>query len=313
MRGVMGTRYEFLSRGAVPVDDSPGHSNYFAPLSEEHDPRLFEPGTDRLREDVRQDLLRALFDFWSRHYSHPEDWGHAWIAGSALSKQWSEGPDGKGDLDVLVGVDLEAFSRWHRVRVSEADIAREMNELFRAELWPAMADYRGQFEVTFYLNPRTGSDIRKINPYAAYNLRTGQWDVTPIELPDTWSEDVVPQPVRHAIDEEIKRAREIVERYGQLVRELAVAPEGPRRVNLMRSLGHTVAQATALFETIHSERRHAFQGRFGVPGEGYLDYHNFRWQMHKQAGTRDALSAIRRVGREAEVRFSTENYGAHIV
>ena len=51
--GRMGTRYEFLGEFARPVEPAVGHSNYFRPPQDEHDPRLFEEGSNVVREQIR--------------------------------------------------------------------------------------------------------------------------------------------------------------------------------------------------------------------------------------------------------------------
>lgn len=312
MRGRMGTRYEFIEDFARPIDPDPGASNFFSAPQEEHDPRLFEPHSDMVKEEIRFELLNALYSFWEMKYNAPREWSTAWIAGSALGSQWSTSKDGKGDLDVLIGVDMTNFFR-HNPRLKafpEKVIASHMNDEFREELWPAMEDYRGQFEVTFYVNPKTGTDIRNINPYAAYNLTTAEWDVRPVDLPVDWSEEHIPEDWKRAINAEIERAREIIGRYNAAARAIATAPSGPARTNLAAQLGQIVEQASALFDDIHAERRMAFQGRFGVKGAGFLDYYNYRWQMHKRAGTSKDLIAIRKVGKAVASEHATAVYGA---
>lgn len=316
MRGRMGTRYEFMNEFAQPVEPVEGHSSYFSTPSDTLDPRVFIEGTDKMRPEIREELLQTLYDFWDERYEGARSWSEVWIAGSAVSQSWSEGPDGKGDLDVLLGIDMPVFFQHNpsMKSFSEKVVARHMNNEFREELWPQLADYRGgEFEVTFYVNPSTGRDIRRINPYAAYNLRTDTFDVPPVELPEDWGEQHVPREWWPAIQAEIHQAHELVERYNALARELAHMPEGtPQRVNTAARLDLVVDQATALYEGIHADRRNAYQGRFGVPGQGFFDFYNFRWQQHKSHGTGAMLNSIRGVGRKVEEQRQTARYGSPV-
>jgi hypothetical protein len=302
----MGTRYDQLGERLFPIEPDEGGSNYFRPEKEGLDPRLFEG--DRLRPEVRSHLLGALLDFWGPRYVDPSQWAHVWIAGSALTRQWSD--EGLGDLDVLVGVDLPTFYlhnpgfRGH----PEAVIAREMNTELREELWPRMSDYNG-FEVTYYVNPRTGTDIKRINPYAAYSLTHDRFDVQPSGLPERWDYDSVPAEWRRAIEDEVALARRLIERYNETVRSVAGAPPGPRRVTLLNDLSRVSAQVESLYGSIHGDRRNAFQGAFGTGGQGFTDYFNFRWQMHKKFGTGPTLWRIREAYRKAEKKAQEERYG----
>lgn len=312
MRGRMGTRYEFLGELATPVEPAAGHSNYFSEVQSEHDPRLFEEGSDTVRPEIRLDLLNALYSFWEVKYSAPREWSTAWIAGSALGSQWSTDKNGKGDLDVLIGVDMPVFFKHHPHlrQFPEATIARHMNTQLREELWPAMEDYRGSFEVTFYVNPKTSTDIRNINPYAAYNLNTAAWDVRPVDLPESWGEEHIPEEWKRSVNAEIDRARTMIERYNSIGRSVSAAPEGPRKVTLLNELGQVIAQISDLYEDIHSQRRMAFQGRFGVKGQGFLDYYNFRWQMHKRAGTGPTMNQIKGIGKSVDEQHAIARYGS---
>lgn len=314
MTNRMGTRYEFLGQYAQEVEPDEGHSNYFRPPQDEHDPRLFEEGSNVVREEIRLELLNALYAFLEVRYAAPREWIYAWIAGSALTEQWSVDEQGKGDLDILLGIDMVKFYQ-HNPSMrsfSEKTIAGHVNTELREELWPVYADYRGQFEVTFYVNPSTGSDIRAINPYAAYNLLTASWDVEPQELPAGWSWERTPVEWRNAVTAEVEMAQGLIERYNQLAREVQAAPQGPRRVTLLNGLGQVVEQISALYEDIHANRRNAFQGRHGVQGHGFLDYYNFRWQMHKKFGTGKTLNQIRRIGKQVAEHHEVARYGGPV-
>jgi hypothetical protein len=314
MQHRMGTRYSELGAIARPVELAAGSSRYFTPLNEAgHDPKLFDPGTDHVRADIRSGVLKLLYDFWRARYRDPEAWSTVWIAGSALSHQWSADHAGLVDLDVLIGVDLTGFLQAHPDwrGFSEKAIAEHMNAEFRAGLTPHTSDWRG-FEATFYVNPGTGNDIRSINPYAAYNLTTDEWTVRPPDLGEDWGPDAVDPSWWAAVDAETARAQELVERYNSVAALVSVAPEGPRRVNLQRELGVIVDQVAAQYGVIHGERSRAFQGLGGIGGGGYLDYYNFRWQIFKKRGLQQTLNEIRKLGQSAQVSFAEQRYGAPI-
>lgn len=311
VRGRMGTRYEFLQEFARPVDLAEGHSGYFATPDEGLDPRLFIEGTEQMRPEIRTDLLRILYGYWETKYAAAEEWSEVWLAGSAVSYSWGERE--KGDLDVLIGIDLPVFFRHnpHLKAFPEKVLAQHMNAEFREDLWPMLEDYAGgAFEVTYYFNPSTGRDIRRINPYAAYNLKTDVFDVQPIDLPEDWGAHHIPDDWHAAVQAEIDRGRELVERYNTLARELQAAPEGPRRVNIASELGLVVDQISTFYEEMHADRRNAYQGRFGVKGEGFVDYFNFRWQAWKKSGIAQTMNAIRKTGNEVERERQTFLYGA---
>jgi hypothetical protein len=61
-------------------------------------------------------------------------------------------------------------------------------------------------------------------------------------------------------------------------------------------------QAEALFEEIHGNRRIAFS----AGGEGYYDFHNYRWQAGKRSGSIDKLRKIKEYGDE------TQQYGVEL-
>jgi hypothetical protein len=310
VRSRMGTRYEYLTEFARPVEPDAGGSGYFGAPAESLDPRLFIEGTEQLRPEIRIELLNVLEQFWATRYVDMDSWAHVWIAGSSITHQWAERTS-KGDIDVLIGIDMPVFfeRNQHLKAFPEKVVADHMNAEFREHLWPNMEDYfGGQFEVTYYFNPSTGTDIRRINPYAAYNLKTDQFDVRHV-VPDDWGEHHIPPEWNRAVEAEIEQAQGLIDRYNRLAREVAAAPDGPRRVNLTAELGTVVEQVSAFYENIHAERRNAYQGRFGVPGAGFFDYYNFRWQAFKKSGVGPTLNSIRRTGRDVERAQAEARYG----
>lgn len=302
----MGTPYGELYREVLDTNAelTPSSGGYFVAPKGELDDRLFEG--DRLRQDIRGHLLNMLYGFWNQRYADPQSWSTAWIAGSQITPQWRE----EGDLDILIGINMARFLKANpNFRgFPEKIVASHLNNEMREELW--VDDWMGAFEVTFYVNPKTGDDIRNINPYAAYNLSADEWTVLPPDLPEDWSEQSIPQPWRTSVESEIEQARQIVDRFEEARRSLAGVPnQSPGWTNAMHQMRLITEQAASLFESIHGERKRAFQGLAGVEGQGFHDYYNYRWQAHKKAGTVKALSAIRGAARAADNSLREERYG----
>jgi hypothetical protein len=293
----------FLSRVMKPVSPTPGESGYFSSPEDHLDPRLFEG--DRVREDVRQWILKRLYTFWGDRYHAPQDWSTVWIAGSGISYQWAAGR-GNGDLDILIGVDYDDF--WEAnprfQGLSEADLAAIFNQQFHEELWPDTSEtnfHGGVFEVTFYVNPAS-TDIRNINPYAAYNLSDNTWTVRP---PGGDAFTHPPEFYRSA-DNEVAHASDLVSRFNKVATELAsYAPASPGWHNATRQADLLASQASTMYDSIHLGRKQAF----GPGGSGYGDYYNFRWQRHKQAGTAQALHAVAAARQSAHEEFNGAMYG----
>jgi hypothetical protein len=299
-----------------PVSPSTGESGYFSTPSNRLDPRLFNG--DKIRPEVRQWVLTTLYAYWGRHYSNPRAWSTVWVAGSGISYQW-EASRGNGDLDILIGVDFDTF--WQHnpkfAGIPERDVAAIFNQEFHEQLWPTTAhtqisegsapDEIGQtdiFEVTFYVNP-DATDIRQINPYAAYDLTHDTWTVRPPEG-DAFSH---PQSFYDHAEAEAKQARDLVEKHNTLTAQAqSLNPGSPGWHNTMRQAELVVSQASALYDSIHLGRKQAFsQG-----GSGYGDYYNFRWQYHKQQGTAQALHAVGSAHSEAREEFNSTLYGGAI-
>jgi hypothetical protein len=163
-----------LSNMVNPVQLQASSTSYFSDPEEELDPQLFVNTT--LKGWVRNGILQKLYGFLDDVYRHPDLWTRVWIAGSAVSFQWSADRE-PGDLDVLIGVDYISFRKAHPeyMGLSDIEISKMLNEDFREHLQPEMTNWNG-FEVTFYVNPGA-TDIRTINPYAAYDLNHNEWTV----------------------------------------------------------------------------------------------------------------------------------------
>lgn len=257
-------------------------TSYFSAPSTELDPTLFEGR--HLRSWVRQGITSLLNDFLSEDYRQPETWAHPWLAGSGVSYQWSAARDPK-DLDCLVGVDYIQFRKTNPefAGLSDREISETMNEQFRAGLQTKTSDWNG-FELTFYVN-NGATNIRNINPYAAYDVKYDEWTVapdpsaTPPQEPD-WE---------RVIASDKAMAHQISTRFEAAMNDVSVSHNDATRRNAESRLQAAAQQGTALFDEIHHNRSLAFS----PTGEGYRDFNNYRWQAGKREGTIQALRSIR--------------------
>lgn len=292
-----------------PVQEHAGGSGYFNAPDTTLDPRLFDG--DVLKPEVRNWILNTFFDYFGKRFHDPKAWSIVWLAGSGISYQWS-GDRSNGDLDVLVGVDFPSFWDHNRdyVGFSEVELADLFNSDLKTNLWPKTAATNingGVFEVTFYINPGA-TDIRDIHPYAAYNVSTESWTVRPPVLPQN-PESLYPDSWWTQVINEKKQAEGLISRYNGLYRQASVvSPTSPQYRNVQSQLGLVVDQARAMFDDIHLGRKQAF----GAGGQGYGDFHNFRWQAHKRFGTMQALNTLASARREADTEEQTALYGAPI-
>jgi hypothetical protein len=283
-----------------PVEVKQGSTSYFSQPEEELDPQLFT-GTV-LKGWVRNGILQLLFGFLNEHYRHPDLWSHPWIAGSAVSYQWSAHRD-PGDMDVLIGVDYIQFRKAHPefVGLSDTEISKMLNEDFREGLQPETANWHG-FEVTFYVNPGA-TDIRTIHPYAAYDLRHNEWTVFPrrVSAPHNAAWEKAAQRDR-------SMAMDIVTRYSKALTEVQGAPNDAARRNAEFKLQQALQQGTMLFEDIHQSRKLAFS-EFG---KGYDDFYNYRWQAGKKSGAVPALRKMHDYLKAQEEEQAVETYGVEL-
>lgn len=308
-----------LLEGLGPVEAQEGGSGYFSQPDDSLDPRLFH-GTV-IRPEVRTWILSTLYDYWSKRFTRPQSWSTAWLAGSGISYQW-KADRSNGDLDVLIGVDFPEFYQLNQqfVGLSEQEMADVFNRDLKDNLWvntdrttigvkgkPNGGDvggFSGVFEVTFYVNPNS-TDIRDINPYAAYDLTHNSWTVKPPELPDN-PETMYPKEWWDYVHDERRLADSMLSQYNHLSTSLGVQqPGSPGWSNTLHQMGLVTDQAKALFDDIHLGRKQAF----GPGGSGYGDFYNMRWQAHKRFGTVQALNTLGRAKRGAKDAVETELYG----
>lgn len=317
----LGTPYnEILAQRAQDAAVSgtqQGVSGYFSTPTLDLDPRLFPRRSDSLIPSVRAWILSTLYRYWLRKYAHPQWWSTVWIAGSGITYQWSGGRSvaGPGDLDVLIGIDWPLFFRANAswIGTPDAAMATQMNEEFHNELWPststAVLPSGGEpFEVTFYVNP-TGTDIRDINPYAAYNVTTDDWTVKPPILSEQPNEDV-PGEWKSAVEGEAHVAQSLTNEYTGLRNAvLTEAPSAPRQINLLTRMHQVLSDASNLYGSIHTDRRMAFS----EGGQGYSDYYNYRWQRHKLLGSGAQLHALAGLDHEVHKDVAVRCYNGGIL
>ena len=98
--------YDALVSQSTPVEVELSETSYFAPSSAGLDPRLFRES--KLVPAVRSAVLRILFEHLKVHYYNPEAYIHVWLAGSAVSYQWSAARN-PADLDCLIGINYIQF------------------------------------------------------------------------------------------------------------------------------------------------------------------------------------------------------------
>lgn len=235
------------------------HQRVFGP-TDGLDHRLWENG--KLKPDVRRYVLDSINEMWAGKYKNWSSWSKVYFAGSEASEWTGPNLEGNGDFDVLVGVHYVKFRKANPEykRKSNLYISGEMNLGFRKFNGSTMIRIDGKpigpFDRTTYVNPDS-YDIRRIRPYAAYDVGADEWAVKPPHLPN-WGIDKMPP--------EVLRALRGAEAYARDVLKL---PE-PQKTQ----------QGAALFQAWHSDRSRAF----GPQGEGWYDFANLREKWLDQQG-----------------------------
>jgi hypothetical protein len=241
------------------------------------DRRLFEG--EHLKGDVRRYILETLADFWKGPYGVDwDEWARVYLAGSEASEWTSPNLEGNNDFDVLIGVDYEKF-RGHMSRtdpsqlMTNAEITDRFNEQFKKlnaqtahVTFPVDGVMVGPFENTWYCNADS-YDIRRIKPYAAYNVSEDEWAVKPPHLP-SW--DISKFPEGPALVAECRAV-------AAYVRAILNLPE-PYRTQ----------QGYALWHHLHSDRSRAFSEN----GEGWYDPGNVIEKWLDQSGLWEKLVQI---------------------
>jgi hypothetical protein len=290
---------EFDNYGDAPRI-TPGSTSYFSAPSSELDPKLFQG--NHINSWVRSGILTMLFEYLVKQYADPHAWTHAWLAGSGVSFQWEASRD-PGDLDCLVGIDYVKFrqSNPEFIGYSDVEISKTFNEGFNEELMPHTRNWEG-YELTYYVNPQ--SDIRDINPYAAYDLTADEWIVYPDRNPQP--------PYSRAWEQKTMRdedmAEDMIRKYADALNEVRNTANPAYRVNAERKLQLAMEQAVAFYDDIHQNRHIAFS----KVGSGYADFNNYRWQAGKRSGVIQALRAIKEHKTAIESDVQKKTYGIEL-
>lgn len=292
--------YDALVAQATPVEVVPSETSYFSNPGVGLDPRLFRD--NKLVPAVRSAVMRILNEHLRKHYYNPEAYLHVWLAGSAVSYQWSAARS-PADLDCLIGVNYLLFRQANPQfkALSDQQIADMFNEDFRKELHPITENFLEAYELTFYVNVK--SDIKSIKPYAAYSLTNDDWTVSP---------ELRKAPVNKVWDQTVARdtsfTMQILDRYTEALTTIGMASTDSARRNAEAALKLAVDQGAALFDMIHQARKTAFS----PSGQGYSDVANYRWQSGKSAGTVQALKQLKDLSSKSKKEFETATYGMEL-
>lgn len=276
-------------------------TSYFSTPAASLDPKLFQGRI--LQGWVRTDIRAILNTFLGKKYRHADLWTHPWLAGSGVSYQWQAHRE-PGDLDCLVGVDYPQFRKANPEYqgLSDSEISAMLNESFREELGKQTENWHG-YELTFYVNPGA-TDIRAIKPYAAYDLKFDEWTVYPDPQQKAPSN---PSWDSQALNDS-KLAGQIQTRFTQALSDVKLSQSEATRRNAQSRLESAGQQGSALYDEIHLGRAVAFS----KIGEGYADFHNFRWQAGKRSGAVHALRNIKNYIQTQHQKNVSSNYGVDL-
>lgn len=263
-------------------------TSYFSAPAPELDPTLFEGRA--LKSWVKTGITSKLYDFLNLRYHHAELWAHPWLAGSAVSYQWQAART-PGDLDCLIGVDYLQFRKANPEfrGLTDREISEQLNEEFRDELHGQTENWNG-FELTFYVNPGA-TDIRTIKPYAAYDLKYDEWTVHP----DPQQIAPVNAEWDKVADSDAANTNKIMLRFTAALQDIQVSHNDALRRNAENRLTLAAQQGNALYNEIHMNRNIAFSPE----GQGYADFHNYRWQAGKGSGAVQQLRTMREYLKES--------------
>lgn len=257
-------------------------TSYFSAPAPELDPILFEGRS--LKSWVRKGITTILNDFLNIRYRHAELWAHPWLAGSAVSYQWQAART-PGDLDCLIGVDYLQFRKANPEfrGLTDREISEQLNEEFRNELHGQTENWNG-FELTFYVNPGA-TDIRTIKPYAAYDLKYDEWTVHP----DPQQAAPINPEWTKVVENDIAQAKQVMTRFNAARQDIQASHNDALRRNAENRMTLAAQQGNALYNEIHMNRSVAFSQE----GQGYADFHNYRWQAGKSSGAIQQLRTMR--------------------
>lgn len=234
-----------------------GH--FFAPGKKGLDPRLFDEN-EQMHPIVRQHILSLLNSFWAPKYGDSwQSWARVYLAGSEASHFLGPGGIGNGDLDILIGINYELARHYVDAFTGEPDgaLGDRLTEELRAGLNDDVrmlpgpdGKETGPWENTWFVikDPSGTGDIRNIKPYAAYDMTADDWAVRPVEVPDDFGPEKLPESTWDIVD----AVRALVKAVGEL-------PPGARE-----------REGAALYDYLHTDRSAAF----GEEGTGLYDTAN---------------------------------------
>lgn len=159
------------------------------------------------------------------------------------------------------------------------------------------------YEVTWYVNADS-YDIRRIHPYAAYDLTTNTWAVRPdplVRAPQDAMWDVL-------ADQDLTLAQTIIASYNKAYGEVEGTVNPGLRLNAEITLRTAAAKGALLFNSIHEGRKLAF----GPDGTGYDDFHEFRYKTAKSHGIMSALREMKVELEEAGLLNDQGTYGVEL-
>ena len=256
-------------------------TSYFSKPADTLDPTLFQGRA--LRASIRTGIMSLITGFLNEGYRHSEMWAHPWLAGSGVSYQWQAART-PGDLDCLIGIDFIRFRKANPEfsGLNDREISSQLNEEFHDNLQKKTENWNG-YELTFYA--LVTDDIKKIKPYAAYDLMYDEWSVTPD--PNAAPPSVPEWDEIANIDS--NKTTSIGTRFDAAMEDLKFSNNMPARRNAEVRLESAAAQGGALFDEIHNNRSQAFS----ETGDGYSDFHNYRWQAGKRNGVVQKLKSMK--------------------
>jgi GNAT superfamily N-acetyltransferase len=236
------------------------------------DPRLFNPKTRIMLPGPEHATLGDLDDYWRPLYGPGwRNWARVYLAGSQASEWW-----GNNDFDTLIGIDhnklretLPEFQGITDVMI-DAKLTAGLRDHLNSEEY--LAPWDGQiWHRTFFVNPNSW-DIRKIKPYAAYDITNRRWAVEPVKAGLDWGPLKLPEAL-------FSEGEALV----QQVNAIEKLPEPQRS-----------GRGAALWDYLHNDRRRAFSDE----GEGVFDTGNAVWKyldMHPSAPLTRLLDMKRHV------------------
>lgn len=295
--------------GYEPVSVQPGSTSYFSAPEQTLDPSLFDGM--HLKANIRAWILNTVMGYLRENYLHPDGWVRIWIAGSGVSYQWSADRQ-PADLDLMLGVDYPEFRRCNPnlSGLSDSEIASNLNEDMYEELYPEIDGVsfgRSTFEVTVYANlgvNATRDGIKFIHPYAAYDVTQAEWAV----LPDKNPPNRIHPSWEMSVEGDRSRGERIIDLYNSTVQQIRGAQNPAHRTNAERTLTQVLDAAEGLYDEIHAGRKAAFSPH----GQGYADFHNYRWQAGKRTGVVQALRRLKDYHSANKTRSDFETYGMEL-